>query len=48
MFSIEKKSNDDTLLRSELQEMDDAHIAISYQVMKLMEEVQNLKKFQKN
>ncbi len=39
----EKNENNEYIIKSKLQEKDDALIALSDQVMKLMEEVQHLK-----
>jgi len=41
---VEKTNSNDYLLKARLQEKDDALVTLSDQVMKLMEEVQNLKK----
>jgi len=44
----EKTNNNDYLLKANLQEKDDALMTLSDQVMKLMQEVQELKNQRKN
>ena len=44
----DRTNNNDYLLRAKLQEKDDALVTLSDQVMKLMSEVHELKKGQKN